>query len=245
MKELLKFENPVSGTLVKRYKRFLADILLSDGRTVTSHCTNTGSMKNVCVPNQPVILSESPNKNRKLAYTWEAIHTPELKGSQFVGVNTSNPNKLIFTALEQGLIPEVGETQNRDRYVIQKEVVVAPGTRLDFKVEDLKTGETIYIEVKNVTLSDGTTALFPDSVSERATKHLLTLQKLKTDKTRSIVFFVTQRPDCTAVAAAGSIDKVYAKTLTEVLNNGVEALAYSFHVSSTGISLGKKLNVLF
>ena len=130
MKELLLFNKPHTGVLLKRYKRFFADIQLDDGPIVTAHCTNTGSMLGVCIPNQPVVLSEAENPDRKLRYTWEAIRTPELKQNQWIGINTANPNKLVWSALKSSLLPFFPDSGNEKLYRIEKEVKINKETQI-------------------------------------------------------------------------------------------------------------------
>ena len=240
---LSTFQSPHFGVLVQRYKRFLADVRLDNGEVVTAHCTNTGSMKGVCVPGERVLLSHNPAPHRKLHWTWEATRLPELPQGDWVGINTAQPNRVVKEALSRGLI-----TALADAGTVKAEIKIDAHTRLDFVLTHPKTGRKTFVEVKNVTLTDGgsakgRTALFPDSVSERALKHLDTLERLAGQGHRACVFFVTQRQDCTAVAAAGDIDPDYAAGLTRVCARGVEALAYSFIVDEKGIRLGAPLPV--
>ena len=200
-------------------------------------------MKGVCVPESRVVLSHNPSPTRKLHYTWEATALPELPAGAWVGINTQQPNRVVKEALLRGLIRELAAAGD-----VRAEVKINAHTRLDFLLTHPKTGGKTFVEVKNVTLTDGAaprvrTALFPDSVSERALKHLETLAELAAEGHRACVLFVTQRPDCTAVAAAADIDPAYAEGLERVCRAGVEALAYSFIVDETGIRLGHPLPV--
>lgn len=257
---LIRFRHPVRGVLEKRYKRFLADIRLSEdaaehggraGDVVTAHCTNTGSMKGVCVPGSAAVLSCAENADRKLKYTWEATRPPDLCEGQWVGINTANPNKLVAEALRRGLLPELGDTRTEaGLWTVKGEAKISAATRLDFMLTPAGGGGArTYVEVKNVTLVEdatapsGRTAYFPDSVSERGTKHLHELSALAAAGHRALVLFVVQRPDCGVVRGAAHIDGAYAAALAEVCAAGVEALAYSFIVDESGVRLGARLGV--
>ena len=257
---LIRFRLPVRGVLEKRYKRFLADIRLTEdapehggkkGDVVTAHCTNTGSMKGVCVVGAPAVVSCAENADRKLKYTWEATRPTGLTDGEWVGINTANPNKLVGEALRRGLLPELGNTTpEAGLWTVKGEAKISAATRLDFMLTPVKGKKPItYIEVKNVTLVEdatkpkGRTAYFPDSVSERGTKHLNELAALAKEGHRAMVLFVVQRPDCGEVRGDAHIDEEYANALKMVCAAGVEALAYSFIVDESGVRLGERLKV--
>jgi sugar fermentation stimulation protein A len=220
----------IRGTLVRRYKRFLADVRLPNGEMVTAHCTNTGSMLGCNEPGSVVYLSLSPNKGRKLAYTWEMI---QIKRS-WIGINTFHPNRLVAEAVEAGAIPELCGYQ-----LIRREVKVSAHSRLDLCLEG--NDGRCYVEVKNVTLSFGGAAAFPDAVSERATKHLKELIRLKRKGHRAAIVFVIQRGDCEHFRPADEIDPEYGRWLRKAAKAGVEILPYVAKVTPKGILLADKL----
>ena len=156
--------NLIRGALMQRYKRFLADVRLATGEVVTAHCTNTGSMLGCKEPGSAVYLSLSPNKGRKLAYTWEMIQVER----NWVGINTMHPNRLVAEAIAAGAIPELCGYET-----IRREVKVSAHSRLDLCLEG--SHGCCFVEVKNVTLSFDRAAAFPDAVSERATMNASTI----------------------------------------------------------------------
>ena len=220
----------IRGTLVRRYKRFLADVRLPNGEMVTAHCTNTGSMLGCNEPGSVVYLSLSPNKGRKLAYTWEMI---QIKRT-WVGINTFHPNRLVAEAIEAGAIPEL-----RGYEVVRREVKVSAHSRLDLCL-DGQSG-SCYVEVKNVTMSFDGAAAFPDAVSDRATKHLRELIRLKRKGHRTAILFVIQRGDCEYFRPADEIDPEYGRCLRKAAKAGVEILPYVAKVTPRGILLAEKL----
>src|SRR6185436_12411012 len=169
---------------------------------VTAHCTNTGSMLGCKAPGSAVYLSRSANPNRKLAYTWEMIQIDR----RWVGINTLHPNKLVAESVQAGLIPEL-----RGYHTVRREVKVSAHTRLDLRLES--QDHTCFVEIKNVTVSIDGAAAFPDAVSERATKHLRELMRLKRRGHRAVVFFVVQRSDCHYFRPADEIDAEYGRWL--------------------------------
>jgi sugar fermentation stimulation protein A len=220
----------IRGTLVQRYKRFLADVRLPSGEIVTAHCTNTGSMLGCKEPGSVVYLSLSPNKGRKLAYTWEMI---QIKRT-WIGINTLHPNRLVAEAIEAGAIPEL-----RGYDVIRREIKVSAHSRLDLCLEG-RSG-CCYVEVKNVTASFNSAAAFPDAVSKRATKHLKELIRLKRKGHRAAIVFVVQRGDCDHFRPADEIDPEYGRWLRRAVKAGVEALPYLAKVTPKGIVLTGRL----
>ena len=216
----------IRGTLVQRYKRFLADVRLPNGDIVTAHCTNTGSMLGCKEPGSTVYISLSPNKGRKLAYTWEIIRI----NRAWVGINTMHPNRLVAEAVEAGMISELrGYTR------VRREVKVSAHSRLDLCLE--RNNDCCFVEVKNVTLSIDRAAAFPDAVSERATKHLRELICLKRKGHRAAIVFVIQRGDCDHFRPADEIDPEYGRWLRRAVKAGVEALPYVAKVTPKGIEL--------
>jgi sugar fermentation stimulation protein A len=223
-------EKLIRGVLVQRYKRFLADVRLANGEVVTAHCTNTGSMLGCKAPGSAVYLSLSPNKGRKLAYTWEMIQIER----NWVGINTLHPNRLVAEAIVGGAIPEL-----RGYETLRREVKVSAHSRLDLRLDG--GPGCCYVEVKNVTLSLGGVAAFPDAVSERATKHLKELMRLKRKGHRAAVVFVVQRGDCECFRPADEIDPEYGRWLRKAVRAGVEVLPYQAHVTAREIVLTRRL----
>ncbi|MGF1536877.1 MAG: DNA/RNA nuclease SfsA [Elainellaceae cyanobacterium] len=220
------YPNLVSGTLVKRYKRFLADIELDTGETVTAHCPNTGPMTGVSQVGSAVLLSHSDNPKRKLAYTWEAIHTDGV----WVGVNTALPNRVVKSALEARLFEQLGAYET-----VRSEVPYGKDrkSRIDFL---LTTAEQppIYIEVKNTTWTDGNLALFPDTVTTRGQKHLQELTDLLPDA-RAVMLYFINRGDCTRFSPGDSADPEYGALLRAGVKQGLEVLPCRFEVTPSGI----------
>ncbi len=222
----------IRGTLVQRYKRFLADVRLPTGEIVTAHCTNTGSMLGCKEPGSAVYVSLSPNKGRKLAYTWEMIQIRKA----WVGINTLHPNRLVAEAIEAGTLRELLGYE-----VIRREVKVSAHSRLDLCLEG--NNRCCYVEIKNVTLSFDGAAAFPDAVSERATKHLKELIRLKRQGHRAAIVFVIQRGDCGYFRPADEIDPEYGRWLRRAVKAGVEALPYAATVTPKGIVLTDRIEV--
>ena len=220
------------GILIKRYKRFLADIELADKKMLTVHCPNTGSMLGCSEPGSPVMISRSDNPARKYPHTLEMVQV----GSVWVGVNTSLTNKLVREALEKGVVKEFGRLDS-----IVQEVKTSAHTRLDFLLEQEDT--RIYLEVKNCSLAENRAAMFPDAVTARGTKHLHELAALKEQGHKAAVFFCVQRSDDDCFMPAHHIDPVYAKTLANVMSKGVMILAYQADVSPREIKIARKLPV--
>jgi len=220
----------IPGILIRRYKRFLADIQLSDGRFITAHCPNTGSMLSCNIPGSEVLLSYHQNPKRKYAYTWEMITV----NSIWVDINTNVPNKLVYEAIVENKIPELTGYQE-----ILREQKVGENSRLDLMLRDNK--KVCYIEVKNVTLVEKGMALFPDAVTVRGTKHLQELTGLRENGHRAVIFFVIQREDCEYFTPADHIDPVYGRKLREAHSRGVEILPYRAIVTPEEIKLDRKL----
>lgn len=222
----------IAATLIKRYKRFLADVRLADGSTLTVHCPNTGTMKTCSSPESPVMLSTSDNPKRKYPHTLEMIY----ENNVWIGVNTGLTNKLVAEAITNGDIEEF-----KDVLAIKREVTVSKGSRLDLLVEqeDQKT----YIEIKNCSMAIDRCAMFPDAVTARGTKHLEELIKLKQKGNGAAIFFLIQRGDTDYFTPARQIDPCYSDTLAKAKKAGVILLAYQADVSPEGISVKKALPI--
>lgn len=207
--------------LLKRYKRFLADIRLPDGCEITIHCPNTGSMKNCVVPNSPCWYSVSESKARKYPQTLEIVTTPS---GDLAGINTARTNELVATALQENIIAELKGYQS-----LRREVTCGnEKSRIDFLLEHHPLDQrACYLEVKNVTLMENEgQGLFPDAVSERGSKHLRELIHMVQQGHRAVLLFCVQHTGIKTVSPADAIDPVYGKTLREAICAGVEVMAY-------------------
>ena len=224
---IYQYSDLILGKLIKRYKRFLADIELESGEVITAHCANTGPMIGVCTPGSLVGVSRSNNPKRKLAYSWEII---EVEGS-WVGINTGLTNKLVKLGLQQGIFSELKEYKE-----IKTEVPYGEGnkSRVDFLLNGNEGKLPLYLEVKNVTLASGKLALFPDTVTTRGQKHLRELMALLPEKRAGMLYFIN-RGDCVSFAPADSYDQVYGELLREAIKKGVEVFPYRFKVSPEGV----------
>ena len=224
-----------SGRLIKRYKRFMADIELDSGETITAHCPNTGPMTGVYIQGNRVMVSKSDNPKRKLAYTWELIEVED-NGPTWVGVNTALPNRVVKSILESHLIPELEVYDT-----IRPEVPYGKNkkSRIDFLLSS-KQGETaaipkpIYVEVKNTTWVDKTLALFPDTVTTRGQKHLQELMDVVPDA-RAVMLYFINRGDCHQFSPGDTADPTYGELLREAIAKGVEVLPCRFDISPTEI----------
>lgn len=223
----------VAGTLIKRYKRFLADVLLEDGGVVTVHCPNSGSMKGCAVPGSPVLLSRSSNPGRKYPLGWELVHADGF----WIGINTGLPNRLTREVIEDGTVRELQGYES-----IRPEVPYGEHSRIDLLLES--PGRRCFVEVKNVTLVESGRALFPDAVTTRGQKHLQELMRVVREGDRGVIFFTVQRGDGDSVSPADMIDPEYGRLLRLALENGVEALAYRALVTPEEIKLTERLPVI-
>ena len=227
----MQFETPLqSATLIKRYKRFLADVTTEEGKDITVHCPNTGSMRGCSTPGSKVMLSTSPNLKRKYPQTLEMVR----EGNTWVGVNTMLTNKIVAEAILEGQIEEL---QGID--TLTREVTTSKSSRLDLLLE--RGDEKIYVEIKNCSLVEGDWAMFPDAVTIRGTKHLNELASLVQQGHQGIIFFLIQRTDAKRFRPAAHIDPLYAKTLAEVSKKGVQILAYQAEVSPESILVQKAI----
>jgi sugar fermentation stimulation protein A len=221
----------LSGKLVRRYKRFFAEIELDDGNLVTAHTPNTGSMLQCAVPGYRVLVSANNDPKRKLKYSLELI---EVNG-HWVDTHTQRTNRIVEEGLNVGTIEEVAGG------IVTPEFSFG-ASRLDFLVE--RGEERILLEVKNVTLTDGaTTALFPDAVTTRGQKHLRELQGALAEGYRAVIFFLVQRGEAECFSPAEAIDPEYARLLREVAAAGVEVLAYRTAVTTVDNRVDKRLPV--
>ena len=229
----MDFDPPLrKGILLRRYKRFLADIELPGSEKITVHCPNSGSMRGCSEPGSPVCFSRSDNPGRKYPHTLEMVHN----GKTWIGVNTSRTNGIVAEAIEKGHINELHSFDT-----MRREVKTSEGSRLDLLLET--AGRQTYIEVKNCSLVEDEVAMFPDAVTKRGTKHLKELERLVRSGSRGVIFFLVQRQDGDCFSPAAAIDPEYASTLGEVYHQGVEILAYQAEVTPYSIEVTKPLPV--
>ena len=209
------------GTLIERYKRFLADVRLDDGRQVTASCPNTGSMLGLAIPGATVWLSESVNPARKYPYTWELVEADLGAGPTLVGINTGHPNRLVAEALEARRIRSLAGYP-----AFRREVRYGRNSRIDILLECPKRG-LCYVEIKNVHLSRSHgLAEFPDSVTARGAKHLVEMSDMVRNGHRAVMVFLVQRGDATKLALARDVDPNYGRVFDTALRAGVEAIAH-------------------
>jgi len=240
----MKFpDSLIEGRLIKRYKRFMADVeLVGSGQVVTAHCANSGSMLSVNEAGAEVWLSPARNPDRKLKYTWEMIRI----GRSLVGINTALPNAIVADAIEAGRIPELNGYAS-----LRREVKYGENSRIDLLLEKDGPGQggKCYVEVKNVTmrrdLGKGSPVEFPDAVTTRGTKHLIELANMVRDGHRAVMLYLVQRADSPAFAIAADIDPDYAEGLRVAMKAGVEALCYGCKLNKHGISVAKPVPLAF
>ena len=223
----LKWPELIPGRLIKRYKRFLADVTLENGRTVTAHCPNTGSMTGCSEPGSLVYLTYHDDPKRKLKYTWQLIRMPD----SLVGVNTLIPNRLVDLSIRAGVIPEFCSAKD-----IRREVAVGNRSRIDLQLSDAD-GRVSYIEIKNCTLVVDGIARFPDAVTARGVKHLVELERLCMKGARCTMFYFVQRMDARSFQPADDVDPSYGEALRRVSANGVNVMVYDVDVDLNGIRL--------
>ena len=225
----------VPGRLVKRYKRFFADVETQSGEVLTVHCPNPGSMRGLLEIGAPVWCSTSDNPKRKLKHTLEMIQI----GRVWVGLHTLRANQIAALALREGGIRSLS-----DYPTLRAEVRVDEQSRLDFGLSDHPSDpRPAFVEVKSVTMAEGSEARFPDSVTERGRKHAETLGSLVADGNRAVLLFVVQRGDCDRVAPASEIDPAYADALYRAAEKGVEILALGTEVAPEAIRITTELPV--
>jgi len=233
----MKFPVPlINGRLLKRYKRFLADVELDNGETVTVHCPNTGAMAGCDRPGSRVWLSRSDNPKRKYPLTWELV---EAKGDALVGIHSARANSLVEESLAAGALAAFGRPTS-----IRREVAIPPipgethRSRADFVLGWGGKDDACVVEVKSVTAIDAPgRAFFPDAVSARAARHLDVLERLVANGHPGALVFCVQRGDVERLRAAGEIDPVYARALARAIDAGVQCHAYGCTVSPEGITL--------
>ena len=235
----MKFHAPLlRGQLIKRYKRFMADVTLENGDMVTAHCANSGSMLSVNEPGAEVWLSPAENPDRKLKFTWEMIR---IKRS-LVGINTQHPNTLVADAIVAGRVPSLMGFQH-----LRREVKYGKNSRIDVLLE-MAAGRHCYVEVKNVTmrrdLTKGAPAEFPDGITARGAKHLAELSDMVKEGHRAVMFYLVQRGDADIMTIARDIDPYYGKALDNARSAGVEVIAFNCKLTSKAITVAKQVEFL-
>lgn len=235
----MMFPSPLKrGRLIKRYKRFLADIELDNGGKITASCPNTGSMRGLCDPGSAVWVSESDSPTRKYRHTWELVENDLGAGVMLVGINTAHPNKIVAEAIEEKRIAKL-----KGYASLKREQKYGKASRIDIVLEDEAKGRA-YVEVKNVHLMrERGLAEFPDSVTARGAKHLEELGDMAEEGHRAVMLFLIQRPDATKMRPASDIDPTYAKALERAIGRGVEALAYRCEITPEEVRLAKSVPV--
>lgn len=234
----MRFASPlIPATLVRRYKRFLADVVLPSGEEVTVHCANPGAMLGLVRPGGRIWLSRSANAKRKLALSWELAEADFGAGPELVGINTALPNALVAEALAGGLIPELAGFG-----AVRREVPYGAGSRVDF----LLTGDVpCYVEVKNVHLMrQRGLAEFPDCVTARGAKHLSELAALAAAGLRTVTLYVVQIGSAERFTPAHDLDPAYAAAFVRAREAGMETLAYACRVSTEEIVLARRVPVM-
>lgn len=224
----MQFDPPLQGgVLIKRYKRFLADVRRDDGSEMTLHCPNTGSMKNCAEPGSRVWFSDSGNDKRKYRHTWELVQVP---GGAIAGINTGRANGLVQEAINAGVIPALsGYTRIRSEVKYGSE-----NSRIDLLLDGGVHLQPCFVEIKSVTLGEGRTGYFPDAVTERGRKHLRELIGVVAQGQRAVLFFCVQHTGVEVVKPADHIDPAYGKQLRDAAESGVEVLAWRWRLSPQG-----------
>ncbi len=231
----MKFSSPlIPARLVRRYKRFLADVVLDSGEETTVHCPNPGSMLGLDKAGSKIWLSRSSNPKRKLPLTFEII---DVAGG-LVGINTMLPNRLVEEAVRADVIPGL---LGYDR--IRREVAYDEGCRIDLLLEG-EGRAPCYVEVKNVHLKRDREAEFPDCVTKRGAKHLGALERQVASGARAVTAYVVQRTDCSAFSLAGDIDPAYASAFAKARDAGVEMLCHRCDISPDEIKLANELPIV-
>lgn len=233
----MKFDVPLlPAVLLRRYKRFLADVRLPAGEVITVHCPNSGSMRGCSATGSQVMISRAANPRRKYGYTLEMVRVATV----WVGINTARTNHLVREAIENEVIEEFGSVEQ-----ISAEVKTSAGSRLDFL---LRSGpRRIFLEVKNCTLvgegEAARVAMFPDAVTSRGAKHLRELMRLRATGSEAAVLFCVQRQDADFFMPAAAIDPEYAELLAMARRQGVMVLAYQAEVFPARIVVCRRLSV--
>ncbi len=236
----MRFPTPlIPATLVRRYKRFLADVVMPNGETITVHVANPGGMIGLATPGARVWLSKSDNPNRKLAYSWELIEVDFGAGNEHVGVNTGHPNPLVGAALAAGAIPELAGYAS-----IRREVKYGRNSRVDFLLEDAAR-PPCYVEIKNVhMMRTPGLAEFPDAKTERGAKHLEELGNMVEAGARAVMLYLIQIGSARRFALARDIDPKYGAAFNRARSRGVEAIAWKCVIGCDGIEIAAPVEIV-
>ncbi len=232
----MKFGNKlIKAVLIKRYKRFLADVILEDGTEVTAHCANSGSMMGLKEEGSTVWLSPKVNPKNKLPFKWELIQLPH----SLVGINTAHPNAVVEEAISNEKILELKGYSN-----LKREVKYGINSRIDILLSNEDDEKHCYVEIKSVTLQrSDNLAEFPDAVTSRGKKHLEELSQMVEQGHRAVMLYLIQREDCTYFSIASDIDYLYSEALKMALDCGVEAYCYDCILTTEEITLNKKIKI--
>ncbi len=232
----MRFATPLTaGTLIKRYKRFLADIRLESGEEITAHCANPGAMTGLATPGNRVFLSKSDNPKRKLAWSWEIVEADFGRGPEFAGVNTAHPNRIVAEAIGNGFFNEFAAYPS-----MRREVKYGDSSRIDILLSGGGLPDC-YVEIKNVHLMrQPGLAEFPDSVTARGAKHLRELALMVKEGKRAVMVYLIQM-QADRFALAADIDKKYASAFADAREAGVEAIAVCCAVSPEEIQIDRRV----
>ena len=231
----MRFPTPlVPARLIRRYKRFLADVVLEEnGQEVVAHCPNPGAMLGLADPGCRIWLEPNDDPKKKLKYGWRLV---EVDGQNLAGIDTGVPNRVVGDALRAGLIEPMAEYKT-----VRAEVRYAEKSRVDFLLQQSGLPD-VYLEVKNAHLRrEGTLAEFPDCVTARGARHLKDLAEMVQMGHRAVMFYLVQRTDCDALSLASDLDPVYADAFDRARATGVEVLCFGTDITTEGVSLGGAL----
>ena len=233
----MRFKGPLTrGKLIKRYKRFLADVLLDTGETVTAACPNTGSMLGLTDAGNSVWLSRSESLTRKYPHTWELVEIPDIG---LVGINTGQPNHIVTEAITQGKIAGL-----EGYATLRNEVKYGQNSRIDILLEDAAL-PPCYVEIKNVHFfRKPGLAEFPDCVTERGTKHLSELSNMVKAGARAVMVYLIQSQNPSRFGLADDKDRTYFNEFRKAREAGVEALALTCNVSTSEITVDRAIPVM-
>jgi sugar fermentation stimulation protein A len=236
----MRFAAPlIPATLIRRYKRFLADVALPSGETVTVHCANPGAMTGLAAPGAPVWLSRSDNPKRKLAHSWELVEVDLGSGPELVGINTTNPNALAAEAIAARLVPELQGYGS-----VRREVKYGRNSRVDFLLEE-PGRPPCFLEIKNVHLMrQKGLAEFPDAVTKRGAKHLVELADMAAAGARAVMLFLVQIGSAERFTVARDIDRDYGAQFDRARAQGVEALAHRCRLTRAGIEVAEPIAIV-
>jgi sugar fermentation stimulation protein A len=233
------FPEPLkTGRLIKRYKRFLADVKLDSGEEITAHCANPGSMMGLAEPGSKVWLLPNDNPKRKLKYSWELLEVDLGAGPVLVGINTGHPNALVADAIQSGKISELSGYP-----ALRREVKYGVNSRIDILLEKEDLSRC-YVEIKNVHLMRKSgLAEFPDSVTSRGKKHLVELSNMVAEGHRAVMVYLVQRGDAEEFSLARDIDKDYGEAFDAAIDAGVEAIAYDCEITPQAIKVSGRIPI--